>query len=241
MNRQFIIAEIKRIALKNNGKPPGRELFRRETGIPQYRWLGVHWVSWGEALAEAGFEPNALAVAFDKDFLLKSLATAVRDLRKIPTQAELMLYARGKGDFPNAKVFQRHFKTRIQTIRALKNYCERHTGMADILEICHPLLELEPKAAKVQKADKPIITGYVYLMRSGKYFKIGKSNHVGGREYQIALLLPESVNTIHTIATDDPEGIEAYWHNRFKRKRAKGEWFSLTSDDVKIFKTRKFM
>jgi hypothetical protein len=60
-------------------------------------------------------------------------------------------------------------------------------------------------------------------MRSGRYYKIGKSNHVGRREYQIGLQLPEPVNAIHSIATDDPDGIEAYWHNRFKSKRAKGE------------------
>jgi hypothetical protein len=78
-------------------------------------------------------------------------------------------------------------------------------------------------------------------MRSGKHYKIGKSGHVGRREYQIGLKLPEPVKTIHSIATDDPDGIETYWHNRFKAKRAEGEWFSLNQDDVKAFKIRRFM
>jgi hypothetical protein len=53
--------------------------------------------------------------------------------------------------------------------------------------------------------------------------------------------MPEAVNTVHSIATDDPDGIEVYWHNRFKSKRAGGEWFSLDATDLKAFKARRFM
>jgi hypothetical protein len=53
--------------------------------------------------------------------------------------------------------------------------------------------------------------------------------------------VPEAVSTVHSIATDDPEGIEAYWHNRLKSKRAGGEWFTLNAEDVKAFKARRLM
>jgi hypothetical protein len=83
--------------------------------------------------------------------------------------------------------------------------------------------------------------GFVYLARMGKYYKIGHTGSVGRRQYEIALQLPEKLTLVHSISTDDPAGIEAYWHKRFEQKRANGEWFELAAQDVRAFKRRTFM
>ncbi len=84
-------------------------------------------------------------------------------------------------------------------------------------------------------------SGYVYLVKSGRFFKLGKTNAAGRREYELGIQLPEKVKTVHVITTDDAAGIEAYWHKRFAGKPKKGEWFQLTQADVSAFKRRKFM
>ena len=88
-------------------------------------------------------------------------------------------------------------------------------------------------------SEERFATGFVYLLKSGKFYKIGKTNSIDRRQYEIGLQLAEAMHPIHSIETDDPSGIEAYWHNRFKSKRLNGEWFDLDSSDIRAFKLRK--
>ncbi len=102
--------------------------------------------------------------------------------------------------------------------------------------------EYSPHSYTPKHLAEKILTSKAALEgESGRFFKIGRSNAVGRREYELAIQLPEKVTRVHSMKTDDPVGIEDYWHRRFADRRKNGEWFELTAQDVAAFKRRKFM
>lgn len=102
-----------------------------------------------------------------------------------------------------------------------------------IVELCEPILDTSEEE-NIDSADSKV--GEVYLFKSGRYYKIGKTIDTVRRGNELRIQLPEKCVLIHSIKTDDPSGIEAYWHRRFESKRMQGEWFDLSSADVKAFK-----
>src|SRR5262245_45298090 len=128
---------------------------------------------------------------------------------------------------------------RRATHRQTRCHCRTRGDFSDVLGMCEAVSRAGPRSPA--KRDEEPEMGFVYLFKSGRHYKIGKSNAAGRREREVALQLPERTTTVHTIRTDDPAGIESYWHRRFEPKRLNGEWFDLSAADVKAFKRRKFM
>lgn len=240
MDKAHILAEIRRTAEANGGVPLGRSRFLAETGIRESDWIGKFWLKWNDAVREAGYEPNRKQEALDEDSLLEKLACLVRDLGHYPVAAEIRMRSREDKDFPSHNVFSK-FGRKAEVASALLTWCESHPGWDDVEAICAPLAESSREYEEACQAVKAPEFGYVYLLKSGKYYKIGRSNAPGRREYELAIQLPERVKTVHTIKTDDPVGIESYWHRRFKERRKNGEWFELRREDVSAFRRRKFM
>ena len=71
MDKQHILAEIKRTADANAGIPLGRTKFYQNTGIKESDWAGIHWARWGDVIKEAGYKPNKLQEAHPEDYLLE--------------------------------------------------------------------------------------------------------------------------------------------------------------------------
>ncbi len=239
MEKADILREIRRTAAENGGVPLGFRKFARETGIKYADWQGKHWIRWSDVVREAGFAPNQFAEAYDDGELLEKYAQLARELGRLPVSGDLRMKARTDAEFPHDGPFRR-FGGKAELVRRLLEYCQSREGYDDIARLCGAYA---PRKRDVPDGPpcKEGQIGFVYLGKSGKFYKIGKSNAVGRREYELSIQLPEKLKMVHAIRTDDPSGIEEYWHKRFAEKRANGEWFSLDAADVAAFKRRKFM
>jgi hypothetical protein len=241
MNKEYIIKEIDRTAKENNDIPLGWRRFEKETGIKYHDWWGKYWAKWNDALIEAGYPPNKLQSAYDETFVIEHVIPLIRKFGRLPTPGELRLEAHNNTFFPDPKTIHRHLGGKSEMANKLTAYCEVKSGYSDIADICREVTKTSKEDSENYFKESDIEFGYVYLMKSGRFYKIGSSRNVERRNYEIGIKLPEDINILHKIRTDDPIGIENYWHNRFKDKRKQGEWFDLSKEDISGFKRRKFM
>lgn len=231
--RDHILSEIRRLAVVNGGQPPGSKLFLRETGIGDHHWRGKFWARWSDALTEAGFTPNQWVGRLDSETVLTGVILACRHYGRFPTMDEVGLHRATEPTIPSEQAIRRHFGGRAGLIAALAKRAADDPSYADLAAM---LPDVAPRPMGASKTSD----GFVYLIQSGDFYKIGRGDDLERRVKQIRVALPDKSVLIHSIRTDDPSGIEAYWHRRFNEKRANGEWFKLTSLDVSAFKKRKY-
>ncbi|ABD05633.1 hypothetical protein RPB_0922 [Rhodopseudomonas palustris HaA2] len=230
--RQQIVDDIRKLAKANDGKPPGVVAFERATGVREAAWRGVYWARWSDALSEAGFKPNEWQGKLDADYVFQKFIEACRYYRHIPTGSELQIFSRGRDGFPAAKSFYKRFGSKDAFLDKCRSWLLGQDSVADVLALFSGNSPIVQTGASRE--------GLVYLIKSGAYYKVGRSDQLERRVKEIRIALPEAAVLVHSIRTDDPSGIEAYWHRRFSEKRANGEWFKLSNADVAAFKRRKF-
>ncbi len=238
MEKEYILQEIKRTAQENGGAPLGISRFEKETGIHAEDCIGRYWARWSDALREAGYSPNEMTAAYPDALLFERYIELAREIGRLPVKAEIQIRARNTSDFPSTTAFNR-LGAKAQFVKRLKAHCEKRLGYEDIIRMCDSFVPRSHAASGHNDTSCEI--GFVYLAKSGNFYKIGRTNSAGRRGYELAIQLPERVRPVHTIRTDDPPGIESYWHGRFAGKRKNGEWFELDTKDVAAFKRRKFM
>lgn len=236
--KEHILSEIRRLASVNGGQPPGVIAFARETGIADHQWRGKFWARWSDALIDAGYEPNKWTGRLNSDEVLAGIILACRHYGRVPTRDELKLFRKTEPSIPSEKAIKSHFGDRADLIIALSKRAAEDENYADIKAMlpANPKPSSTPQQINQSKSRE----GLVYLIKSGDFYKIGRSDDLERRIKEIRISLPDKATLIHNIRTDDPAGIEAYWHRRFADKRANGEWFKLTSLDVSAFVKRKY-
>lgn len=239
VSKEEILQQVRHTAAENGGKPLGRLAFFTATGIKESDWRGRFWVRWNEVLKDAGFGPNTLTEARSETTLLNHFADLALELGKLPVYSELRLKKRTDSTFPNDKTFTR-LGNKAQLLGKLHHHCLDHPLYASLIPLIDSALN-EGDNTPDSLTETESTDGFVYMVKMGKHYKIGRTFSVPRRHRELSIEMPEKLKPVHVIRTDDPIGIEAYWHKRFQAKCTNSEWFSLSPDDIKIFKKRKFM
>lgn len=210
IDKARILSEIRRLAKASGGKPPGVRRFESETGIKVSDWYPDMWLRWGDALQEAGFIRNVMQKPLSHELLIEHYARLVKKIGRLPLQGELILESKSNPSFPSEKTFRR-FGGKENLLKSVVDFCRDTPGFDDVLALCESKLhELDHDAASpVVPKTKPN-TGFVYLMKSGRHYKIGRTNCLGRREWELGIKIPIPPKTIHCIETDDPVGVEDY-------------------------------
>lgn len=159
-------------------------------------------------------------------------------LGHVPTSNELRHARAIDPTFPSRGVFDRLGSKQDRIARALA-YCRAtssHRAVAALLEAAYAD-EADRGEGGLARAAEESALGFVYLARGhpGEY-KIGRTNLVDRRLVELGAVSAVAPVLVHEIKTDDPVGVEEYWHRRFASRRMRGEWFRLTAGDVASFK-----
>lgn len=76
------------------------------------------------------------------------------------------------------------------------------------------------------------VSGYVYILKAGDYYKIGRSKTPDERIKTLQIQLPFPVSIVGIIPCTDEILAEKMLHRRYADKRVNGEWFKLRESEA---------
>ena len=105
----------------------------------------------------------------------------------------------------------------------------------DIPPFIHGMEERAQSKTKKRKTQGELGNtkeGFVYVIKGDDYYKIGCTNDLGGRLKAMSVKAPFKLETIILIPTDRMFHTERKLHLKFASQHKRGEWFSLTDEDL---------
>lgn len=238
MTREAILEDIRRLAQENGGHI-GLRAFCRKSGIPEHQVVPGQFVKWNAALAVAGIATVSFRRPRTEEVtILDAVARLAVRLEEWPSENAMKFERQKSPSFPSFSVIRRLIRNRTLASKVAA-YCVGKSELARAEKLARERSIIE--SVETPRPGRQAIEGYVYLMRSGRRYKIGFTSSPSRRHREVRLDLPDPTDLVHSIPTDDPAGIERYWHERFKSKRIREtEFFTLDATDVAAFRSRKY-
>lgn len=142
----------------------------------------------------------------------------------------------GMYDMPYSQNPQLIHKGYVDVLSTNKNYWGESYSYTYLIENIELATEeyIPPKYVKKEQLPKPPKPTWVYLMKdeANGYYKIGHSKNAEAREKTLQSEKP-TIIMLHKIYGS--LNIEKELHKMYDAKRIRGEWFSLTEEEVQNF------
>lgn len=242
VSKQEILDLIRETAEANGGSPLGQAAFASATGVREHQWRGLYAVRWSDLLGDAGYTPNKFNSRRSDEDMARHLAILIRRAGHFPSSAERKMAMRDLDDFPSETTFQSRGGQRnlaMLVVAELRNFPE----YADVVEIVDRYIAAHPLSKAATTPIMPPSTadrGHVYLIKTPRGHRIGMTTRAVGSRLAEHENQQGEAELLHRIVTDDPLGVERYWHQRFADKRSgTSDHFNLTASDVNAFKRWK--
>jgi Meiotically Up-regulated Gene 113 (MUG113) protein len=238
LTKQEVLSEIRRYSKKIGGKTPSEKKLYENTEVGVYDRMR-YWPNYGSLVKDIGLKPNKFdKTKYSRKHLCDTFIEVIRENGKWPTRGILDVKHHNDPNFPDSSTFYKKLGLIRELVNTIIDFIEDKKGYDDVTKICNSVLEkYSGRDKKVE--DENLASGYVYLGKQHGVYKIGKTKNTKRRRDDITLLGSEPFRLIHEIKTDDMNGVEKYWHNRFKTKHKRGEWFNLSRADVSALKRWK--
>lgn len=90
------------------------------------------------------------------------------------------------------------------------------------------------------KNKKNVKVGYIYILQSEAYYKVGISrNHPNRRRQQLQTGNPNIIRLVKYYKRKDYKSLEQKIHKKLSKYRVNGEWFKCQLDDITNLIERK--
>lgn len=131
----------------------------------------------------------------------------------------------------------------LQFIAEVARLNGRERDVMILFNIDHDeLRQLADEAVKRASLIPKYEPGYIYVIQDVDvtgYCKIGRSVDPASRLRHFGVKLPFSCEMIHMFKVNNMFNAETSLHKKYKGKRVRGEWFNLTSRDIRYIKSLK--
>jgi hypothetical protein len=173
LSKESIVSAYNNL-VRARGVLVGAGVFEGEKGISRYYWAGGHWRSWSEFQKYAGHSPNLPTQKIADEIVLERFAELALEQERIPTGSDLVLKRKTDPLFPNPTCFRR-WGNRDRLLRQVVDYGAGKEQFAHVLE----LLRSGISSSLDRRLEAFNTNGFVYLIRSGRYYKLGPHERGG--------------------------------------------------------------